>query len=45
MNKKKTLTFDEKNISVSSNNIKRKHSNTYEYFQNYSNTIRINTIP
>ena len=31
-----------KNISSTSNDIKRKHLNIYLYFQNYCNTIKIN---
>ena len=34
-----------KNISSIPNGIKRRHSNTYLYFQNYCNTIKINEIP
>ena len=33
-----------KNISLTFNNIKRKHSSTYLYFQNYCNIIKINAI-
>ena len=38
-------TSADKNISSTSNDIKRKHGNTYLCFQNCCNTIKINTIP
>ena len=44
MNDPLTIILASKNI-FNTNDIKRKHSNTYLYFQNYRNTIKINPIP
>ena len=38
------LTLAYKNICSTSNDIKRKHSNNYLYFQNHCNIVKINAI-